>query len=254
MTAGSLTGAPGHGAPAVGVMLYEFDTPGVTRILAAAGVDFAIFDLEHTGWDAGSLRTTIATGRGTGVRAIARVIRADYALVATALDAGCRGVMAPMVESEADARLLVAAAKYPPVGRRGFGMLFSDELEDGPGAYAARANLDNVVIAQIETAAGIENADAIVGVTGIDAVWLGQFDLSLSLGVPGDFAHDSFRSAVGKLSEVCARHGKPLGQMVASAAEATALREQGFSIFAYADVWLFEGAVRAGVQALRPSG
>src|SRR5687768_7790123 len=84
---------------AVGVMLYEFDTPGVTRILASAGVDFAIFDMEHTGWDAGTLRATMAAARGSGVLTVARVVRADYALVATALDAGCGGVMAPMVES-----------------------------------------------------------------------------------------------------------------------------------------------------------
>jgi 2-dehydro-3-deoxyglucarate aldolase/4-hydroxy-2-oxoheptanedioate aldolase len=239
-----------HGV-AVGVMLYEFDTPGVTRILAAAGVDFAIFDMEHTGWDAGTLRTTIATGRGTGVRTIARVVRAEYALVATALDAGCRGVMAPMVESGAQARLLVESARYPPLGRRGFGMLFSDELADGPGAYTRRANLDNVVIAQIETVAGIENADEIVGVPGIDAVWLGQFDLSLSLGIPGDFEHPAFGAALDRLSETCARHGKPLGQMVATVDEALALRERGFTIFAYADVWLFEGAVRGSLDALR---
>lgn len=251
MSGASLSRTTDRDGLAVGVMLYEFDTPGVTRILAAAGVDFAIFDMEHTGWDAGTLRTLVATGRGTGMRTIARVARAEYTLIATALDAGCRGVIAPMVESEAQARLLVESARYPPLGRRGFGMLFSDELADGPGAYARRANLDNIVIAQIETVAGIENADAIVGVPGIDAVWLGQFDLTLSLGVPGDFEHPAFAAAVDRLAEACRRHGKPLGQMVATVDEAIALRKRGFTIFAYADVWLFEGAVRGHVDALR---
>ncbi len=90
-----MTDTPVHralaeGGVAVGAMLYEFDTPGTMRILAGAGVDFAIFDLEHTGWDAGSLRTLYATGRGTGVYPISRVIRAQYPLIATALDAGSR--------------------------------------------------------------------------------------------------------------------------------------------------------------------
>ena len=61
---------------AVGAMMFEFDTPGIMRILAAAGADFALFDLEHTGWDAGTLRRVLAAGRGTGVYPIARVIRA----------------------------------------------------------------------------------------------------------------------------------------------------------------------------------
>src|SRR3954454_4406048 len=173
---------------AVGAMLYEFDTPRVMRILASAGVDFALFDLEHTAWDAGTLRTLYATGLGTGVYPIPRVVRAQYALIATALDAGSRGIMAPMVESADEARLLVESAKFPPVGRRGFGVIMRDELEGGPAAMAERGNSENLVIAQIESPAGIENADAIVSVPGVDAVWLGQFDLSLALGIPGEFA------------------------------------------------------------------
>jgi 2-keto-3-deoxy-L-rhamnonate aldolase RhmA len=177
---------------AAGAMLFEFDTPGVMRILAAAGADFAIFDLEHTAWDAGTLRTLFAAGRDTGVHTITRVIRAQYPLIASALDAGSRGVMAPMLESRAEAELLVESARYPPLGRRGFGMLFSDVLADGPQAYTERANRDTIVIAQIESPAGIEHADAIVGVPGVDIVWLGQFDLTISLGIPWELDHPAF--------------------------------------------------------------
>ena len=239
-----------HGV-AAGAMLFEFDTPGVMRILAAADVDFAIIDLEHTGWDAGSLRTLCATGRSTGVHTITRVVRAQYPLIAPALDAGSRGVMAPMLESRIEAELLVEAAKYPPVGRRGFGMLFGDELADGPAAYAERANRDNVVVAQIESPAGIENADAIVSVPGVDIVWLGQFDLTLALGIPGQFDHPRFIEAVDHLLAACANHGRPLGQLVSSAAEGAELRRRGFQVLAYADVWVFEQALRNGLDALR---
>ena len=236
---------------AAGAMLFEFDTPGVMRILAAAGVDFAIFDLEHTAWDAGTLRTLFAAGRSTGVHTVTRVIRAQYPLIASALDAGSRGVMAPMLESQAEAELLVESAKYPPLGRRGFGVLFSDVLADGPRAYTERANRDTIVIAQIESPAGIERADAIVGVPGVDIVWLGQFDLTLALGIPGQFDHPSFTEAVDHLLAVCRRHGKPLGQLVSSPAEGQALRQRGFQVLAYADVWVFERALREGLDALR---
>ena len=204
MTESPISRAIAERGVAVGAMLYEFDTPGIMRILQAAGVDFAIFDLEHTGWDAGSLRTLYATGRDTSVYPITRVPRAEYTPVAAALDAGSKGVMAPMVESREDAELLVASAKYPPLGRRGFGVLFSDELVGGPRAMTERANRENVVIAQIETVAGVENAEAIVAVPGVDVVWLGQFDLSLSLGVPGQFDHPDFEAAVDRLLEVYA--------------------------------------------------
>lgn len=236
---------------AVGAMLYEFDTPGVMRILAAAGVDFAIFDLEHTGWNARSLRTLLATGRGTGVYPIVRVLRAEYDHIASVLDAGAKGVMAPMVESEDEARLLVTSAKYPPLGRRGFGVLFSDDLVDGAGAAVSRANRENLVVAQIETVAGVENAESIVAVPGVDIVWLGQFDLTLSLGIPGQFEHPSFVEAVEHLVTACQRVNKPLGQMVSTVEEGRVLRERGFQVVACCDIWVFERALKEQMRALR---
>jgi 2-keto-3-deoxy-L-rhamnonate aldolase RhmA len=238
---------------AVGCMLFEFDTPRVMRLLAAAGVDFALFDLEHTAWDAESLRRTLAAGRDTGIHTVTRVVRAQYALVATALDAGSRGVMAPMVESADEARLLVESARYPPLGRRGFGVIMSDELAGGPAAAAERANRDTFVIAQIESEAGVEHADEILAVPGIDAAWVGQFDLSLSLGCPGEFDHPRYVEAVDHLLATCRRRGTPLGQLVASIDAGAAAAAQGFQLLAFADVWVFERALREGVSALRPS-
>jgi len=251
MTESPVSRAIAERGVAVGAMLYEFDTPRVMRILAAAGVDFALFDLEHTAWDAGTLRTLYATGLGTGVYPITRVVRAQYTLIATALDAGSRGIMAPMLESAGEARLLVESAKYPPLGRRGFGVIMSDELEGGPAGMTERANRENLVIAQIESPAGIENAEAIVSIAGVDAVWLGQFDLSLSLGIPGEFGHPRFTEAVDHLLDVCRRNHKPLGQMIASTADGAASAALGFQILAYADVWVFENALRDEMGALR---
>jgi 2-keto-3-deoxy-L-rhamnonate aldolase RhmA len=251
MSENAVTRAIAERGVAVGAMMFEFDTPGIMRILAAAGADFALFDLEHTGWDAQSLRRVLAAGRGTGLYPISRVVRAEYELIAPALDAGSRGIMAPMVGSREDAERLVAAAKYPPLGRRGFGVLQSDELEDGPGALAERSNRENLVIAQIESTAGIEHADAIASVPGVDVIWVGQFDLSLSLGVPGRFEDATYIAAIDRLIEVCRRHHPPLGQMIGTPAEGAALRRRGFQVLAYADLLVFERALREQMDALR---
>jgi 2-keto-3-deoxy-L-rhamnonate aldolase RhmA len=253
MTENAISRAIAERGAAVGCMLFEFDTPRVMRLLASAGADFALFDLEHTAWDVESLRHAYAAGRGTGVYPVTRVVRPRYTLVATALDAGSRGVMAPMVESADEARLLVESARYPPVGKRGFGVVMRDELDGGPAAAAERANRDTLVIAQIESAAGIEHAAEIVAVPGVDAVWVGQFDLSLSLGIPGEFGHPRFAEAVDHLLEVCRAERKPVGQLIASAADGAAAAAAGFRILAYADVWVFENALREGIAALRGS-
>ncbi|HEY2868619.1 MAG TPA: aldolase/citrate lyase family protein [Gaiellales bacterium] len=252
MSQNAITKAIADRGVAAGAMLFEFDTPGVMRILAAAGADFALFDLEHTAWDTGSLRGVLATGRGTGVHPLVRVVRAEYARIAPALDAGAAGVMAPMVESAAQARILVESVRYPPQGRRGFGVIMSDELADGgPGARAERANRENVVIAQIESPRGIENAEEILAVPGIDVAWLGQFDLSLGLGVPGQFDHPSYLDAVDHLVRAAQARGIPLGQLVGSVEDGRAMRDRGFQVLAFCDVWVFERALRASLDGLR---
>ena len=241
MSENAITRAIADRGAAVGAMLFEFDTPGVMRILAAAGADFALFDLEHTAWDPGSLRRVLATGRGTGVHPLVRVVRAEYALIAPALDAGAGGVMAPMVESAAQARTLVESVRYPPLGRRGFGVIMSDELADGgPGARAERANRDNVVIVQIESPRGIENAEEILAVPGIDVAWLGQFD------------HPAYLDAVDHLVRTAHARGIPLGQLVGSVEDGRAMRDFGFQVLAFCDVWVFEQALRASLDGLRP--
>lgn len=115
------------------------------------------------------------------------------------------------------------------------------------------ANRETIVIAQIERREGIENADAIAAVSGVDFVWLGQFDLTLSLGIPGDFAHPAYDAAVERLLAACQRVGKPLGQMIASVNEDLEQRRRGFQLFAYADVLVFEHVLQERLEVLRKS-
>ncbi len=147
----------------------------------------------------------------------------------------------------------MASAKYPPVGRRGaaFGVAHDDY---GGGDIVERirtANSETHLIAQIETAAGVENAEAIAAVDGIDVLWIGHFDLTNSLGIPGQFDHPRFKAALDTVLAACRKHNKVPGFMAGGIDDGKALLDQGFRMLAYGgDLWLYQNAVRDGVTAL----
>jgi 2-dehydro-3-deoxyglucarate aldolase/4-hydroxy-2-oxoheptanedioate aldolase len=184
---------------------------------------------------------------------VVRVPATEYHFIARVLDVGAMGVMVPMVESAGQARRVVAAAKYPPLGRRGaaFGAAHDDYRGGDILATMASANAEGLLIAQIETAAGVREAEAIAAVDGIDVLWVGHFDLTNSLGIPGRFDHPDFRRAVRDVAAAAASHGKAAGFMCADVAAGRALREQGYRMLAYGgDMWLYQQALREGIAGL----
>jgi 2-dehydro-3-deoxyglucarate aldolase/4-hydroxy-2-oxoheptanedioate aldolase len=241
-----------EGRIALGTMVFEFDTTGIARLAAAAGAEFVVFDQEHTGWSVERMRTLLGTARACDFVPIVRAPAAQYHLLARPLDVGAMGVMVPMVESAEQARLVVDAARYPPLGRRGVGIVYRDEWVDGDvAATMESANREVLVIAQIETASGIEQVDAIAAVEGIDVLWLGHFDLTASLGVPGQFESDAYHEAVGRLLAAAERRRKPVGIMSGTVEDGLAALERGFRCIAYSgDLWLYEQALRAGLAQL----
>src|SRR5205807_994798 len=123
---------------AIGTMFFEFNTTGVARIAANAGADFALFDTEHTGWDADTIRTLMATARAAALVPMVRVPATQYHLIARPLDLGAMGIMIPMVESEEQARLFVRSAKYPPDGGRGAAFGVAHDDYEGAGLHGRR--------------------------------------------------------------------------------------------------------------------
>lgn len=241
-----------EGGAALGTFVFEFDTTGIARLAAGAGAEFVVFDQEHTGWSVERMRMLLATARACEIVPIVRVPSAQYHLIAAPLDVGAMGLMVPMVESAEQARLVVESAKYPPLGRRGVGLLYRDDWVDGQvAATMERANRELLLIAQIETASGLQRADDIAAVEGIDVVWLGHFDLTASLGIAGQFDSAAYRDAVARLLEVAARRGKPLGLMAGTAEDGLTALEQGFRAVAYGgDLWLYQQALREGLAQL----
>src|SRR5262245_22921367 len=119
------------GGVSVGTFMFEFATTGIGRIAAEAGAEFGIFDMEHTGWSVETIRMLIATTRSTAMIPMVRIPATEYHFIARVLDMGAMGIMAPMVESAAQARKIVESAKYHTIGRRGEAFTIAHEDTTG---------------------------------------------------------------------------------------------------------------------------
>src|SRR5829696_4913087 len=242
------------GQTAYGVFATEFFTPGFCRIAANAGADFVLFDMEHGGVGIDTLKAQFAFARGTGIAPLVRVPGLAYHLIAPALDAGAMGIMVPMLETRKQAEKLASFCRYRPKGVRGlgFGVGHDDYSRGDVVAKMVDENERTLVIALIETGTGIENADAILSVEGIDVGWLGHYDLTDSMGITARFDEPAFDAAVARLLAAAKRHGKAAGFLATDLAMARAWRAKGFRCLSYGiDIGLMQGALAAGIGALR---
>ncbi len=245
------------GDVAIGTMIFEFATPGIGRIAASAGAQFVVYDMEHTGWSIETIRMLAATTRAADTVPIVRVPAIQYHLLSRPLDVGAMGLMIPMVETEEQARTIVRSVRYPPDGARGAAFAIAhDDYGHGDIVAKMQSAIDEVlVIAQIETVAGIDQVDRIAAIDGIDVLWIGHFDLTASLGVPGQFDHPDYLRSVDLVLAACDRHGKTPGIMAADAAVARSLRERGFRAIALSgDLWIYGRALKDGIDALAGTG
>jgi len=242
------------GGTAIGTMVFEFFVPGLPRLMAHTGADFAIYDMEHGGVSIETLRMLAAASRGPSPLPFARVPATQYHFMAQALDAGILGLMIPMVEDGDQARTIVNSTRYPPLGRRGAGFgMAHDDYEGGRSTDKIEAlNARTFVIAQIESPSGVEHLDAIAGTEGIDCLWVGHNDLSIQMGIPGQFDSPAFQDAIKRVADACDRHGKAAGVMVGDLAGAADWMAKGYRAIAFgADFRLFADALAAGVAGAR---
>ncbi|MFN8632283.1 MAG: aldolase/citrate lyase family protein [Chloroflexota bacterium] len=242
------------GGVALGTMAFEFSSTGLARLAAGAGAEFVIFDQEHTGWSIETVRMLVATCGAADLVPMVRVPTTQYHLIAGVLDVGARGIMVPMVDSAEQARAIVQYAKYPPRGRRGaaFGVAHDDYAGGEVAEKIRSANAEGMLIAQIETPGGVEQAEQIAATDGIDVLWIGHFDLTNFMGIPAQFEHPRYLDAVKRVIAACQAHGKAAGIMAGSVEDAQAALAQGFRIVAYSgDLWLYQLALREGLAAIR---
>ena len=238
----------------VGNFIVEFATPGIGHILKAAGMDFAFFDMEHSGFTFETLKSAVRYFEAAGVPTIVRVPAQESDMLARACDMGAEGLIAPMISTVAQAQAMVDAVKYFPAGRRGVGLQMAhDNYRAAPVADALKtANDRTAVICLIETAEGARNVDAIAALPGVDGLWVGHFDLSVSLGIPGEFGHPKFSIAMDGIIAAAKKHGKALGRLVPNVEQGIAYHRQGFDFICYSgDVWVLRDGLAAAGKAIR---
>lgn len=203
------------------------------EIAAKAGFDWLLFDLEHGMGDRQELLTQLQAVEATPAAPVVRIAWNDPVQFKRVLDLGVSGVMVPYVNSAEEARRAAAAMRYPPAGVRGVARL-NRACDFGPSftEYFNTANSQLLTIVQIETKVAIENLDEIAAVDGVDVLFVGPLDLSVSLGVPDQFDHAAEQEALAKVVKACRKARKAAGILVASEEQLKQVKALGFTFVA----------------------
>nr|WP_245802899.1 aldolase/citrate lyase family protein [Cyclobacterium lianum] len=178
-----------------------------------AGLDFVFIDTEHIPISRNELAHMCQANRGRHISPLVRVTRPDHYLACQAIDAGAVGVVAPYIESVEEIRVLVGATKYRPLkGRKLSGILSGEEAIDPKlKTYIDRYNQGNICIANIESVPALDKLDELLSIEGLDAVFIGPHDLSVSMGIPEDYDHPDFQTAVKQIIRTCKKNSLGVG-------------------------------------------
>jgi len=193
----------------IGVALQQYRSTELPRLFAAVGFDYLFIDSEHGGFSLETVQDLVIASNQSGITPFVRVGEMHYSLVTRVLDVGAQGIIFPRVENATLLEEAIGWMKYPTQGTRGFGFM-APQLgyqKLSMPEIMAHLNAQTMVIVQFETELSIEKCDEILSVPGIDVAMVGPTDLSISLGVPGEFEHPRMLEAVEVFVEACNRHG-----------------------------------------------
>lgn len=185
--------------------------PISVEVMALAGFEWLVIDMEHTSIDINTAQNLITTIQANGIKALVRVSKNEEVIIKKVLDIGADGIIVPMVNSKEDAVKAVEFAKYPPIGKRGVGLYRASKYGVKFEEYKKWVEEELVIIAQIEHIDGVNNIEEILQVEGIDGTIIGPYDLSGSMGYPGKFERDDVKKAVQKVLDKCKKYNIPSG-------------------------------------------
>lgn len=230
-------------------------SPNLAELLAHAGYDWLVIETEHNALDSAQIEHMLMAMNGTETIPIVRIPSANPVFIQRALDIGGMGVLVPMVKTADEAQAIVDATRYPPQGRRGWGPLRASQYTVDNEDYFYQANDNILVFLLIETREAVENLEAIAAVPGVDVLYIGMWDLCLSMGLnplhmpfPETDAVIERALAVGREADVAIGFGE-------STPEGLQRRQvQGFTVLGYGpDYYLLLQAARAGLEVFKRS-
>jgi 2-keto-3-deoxy-L-rhamnonate aldolase RhmA len=207
--------------------------PIVIDSITQSGFDFFQVDGEHAPCHPDVLHEIIPIADGAGIPVVYRARRNRDDLISAALDAGAEGVMLPMVNSPEEAKAAVAAARYPPQGKRGFGPWRASGYYRNTAAYYAEASSRNFLAVQIEHVDAVRCVDAIAAIEGVDLLYVGPADLALSMGLAVGQRHEDLEAAFKRVAEVCRRHSKIAGTDIGDLTLAKPLVQMGYRFLTF---------------------
>jgi 2-dehydro-3-deoxyglucarate aldolase/4-hydroxy-2-oxoheptanedioate aldolase len=234
--------------------VVTLSNPAVSEILAEAGFDWLWIDLEHSPMDPSEAQG-ILQAVANRAECVVRVPLNDEIWIKRCLDSGADGLIIPQVSTPEDARRAVRWCKYPPQGTRSVGASRAQGYGASLQEYLDRANQETAVVVQIETAAAVSNIQAILEVEGVDGFVIGPFDLSASLGFPGQIDHPEVLAAIESVRAAVLEHGRALGIFTGASARVRGYFEQGFTLVAAStDTLLLNQAARELCRLVKDKG
>ena len=219
--------------------------PSVAEIMAKAGFDWLVVDMEHSPINISEAEEMIRVIQLCGIPALVRVGENNAYLIKRVMDSGASGVIVPMVNTPEEARQAVKAVKYPPEGQRGVGLARAQGYGTLFEEYQRWVAEESTVIVQIEHIQAVKNLDAILSVEHVDGFIIGPCDLSGSLGVPGQFSHPDMLEALDSIKDYIKKGIKPFGFHVVdpNVNDALAKFQEGYSFLAFGVDFLFLGGL-----------
>jgi len=218
---------------------FELGSASVAEALAHTGLDFMIIDNEHGPFEAESTADFIRAALLHGLCPLARVREISRPAILKLLDVGAQGIIVPDIHTVAQVRELVDYAKFAPLGKRGFcptrkdGWGYQHPATLSVSENMAYSNEQTLLIPQCETVGALENIEEIAAMDGVDGIFIGPFDLSISMGIPGQFEHPDFLNALARIKDACHQANKFCIYFTVNETYAKNALAQGFDVIAY---------------------
>lgn len=222
-----------EGGAAIGTFVIN-ESPDMVEVLALGGFDFIIIDTEHGPLSVETTKNLVRAAEYRGITPITRVTENTATQILRVLDIGSHGIQVPQVSTAEDAKKVVEASKYFPLGNRGMALARAADYGNVNALdYFANANEETLVVVHCESKECFENLEEIVKVPGVDVIFFGPFDMSQSLGIPGQIDHPKIQEMTEKVIELTRKYGKAAGIFVPTAEKAKMRIQQGFQYIGF---------------------